>query len=222
MVEALPRADAWSFTPGEPMTALHGVYSASVLENQDPEGRARVRVRVVGLPDPGDLWARVATLLAGPHRGTWFIPDKGDEVLVAFEGGDIRRPCVLGALWSANAPPPETADQASVVKTIRSRSGTTIRLFDDSANARIVVETPGGQRLILQDSPGSIQIEDANGNGMTLSPSGITITASATVSLSSSNIEINAGLVSVNAGMSRFSGVIQCDTLIANSVVSAN
>jgi len=129
---------------------------------------------------------------------------------------------VLGALWSASAPPPETADHASLVKTIRSRNGTTIRLIDDTANSRIVVETPGGQRLVLQDSPGSVQIEDANGNAMTLSPSGITINASATVSLSSSNIEINAGLVSVNASMSRFSGVVQCDTLIANSVVGAN
>ena len=204
------------------MASVHGVYSASVLENHDPEGLGRVRVRVVGLPDPGNLWARVATLMAGANRGTWFMPDEGDEVLVAFEGGDIRRPFVIGALWNRTAPPPEAADQASGVKTIRSRSGTTIRLVDDSGNARVVVETAGGQRLVLQDAPGSVHIEDANGNAMTLSPSGITINASATVSLSSSNLEINAGLVSVNAAMSRFTGVVQCDTLIANSVVSAN
>lgn len=204
------------------MASLHGIYSGSVLDNHDPDGLGRVRVRVVGLPDPGDLWARVATLMAGAHRGTWFMPEEGDEVLVAFEGGDIRRPFVLGALWNRDAPPPEAADQASAVKTIRSRSGTTIRLIDDGGNARVVVETPGGQCLVLQDAPGSVHIEDANGNAMTLSPSGITINASATLSLSSSNIEINAGLVSVNAAMSRFSGVVQCDTLIANSVVSAN
>jgi len=204
------------------MASLQGIYAASVLDNHDPDGVGRVRVRVNGVPDPGDLWARVATLMAGSQRGTWFMPEEGDDVIVAFEGGDIRRPVVLGALWSANAPPPESADQASTVKTIRSQRGTTIRLVDDQANARVVVETPGGQRLVLQDAPGSVHIEDANGNAMTFSPSGITINASATVSVSSSNVEVNAGLVNVNAGMSRFSGVVQCDTLIANSVVGSN
>ena len=148
------------------------------------------------------------------------MPEEGDDVSWhsrAATSGVLSCWCP----WSANAPPPESADQASTVKTIRSRSGTTIRLVDNQANARVVVETPGGQRLVLQDSPGSVHIEDANGNALTFSPSGITINASATVSVSSSNVEVNAGLVNVNAGMSRFSGVVQCDTLIANSVVGA-
>jgi len=98
------------------MASLHGIYSASVLDNHDPDGHGRVRVRVNGVPDPGDVWARVATLMAGSHRGTWFMPEEGDDVIVAFEGGEIRRPVVLGALWSASAPPPESADQASTVK----------------------------------------------------------------------------------------------------------
>jgi uncharacterized protein involved in type VI secretion and phage assembly len=82
------------------MATLNGVYSASVVENRDPEGLARVLLHVPGLTDviPGDLWARVATMMAGRNRGTWFIPEVGDEVLVAFERGDVKEAYVIGAL----------------------------------------------------------------------------------------------------------------------------
>ena len=63
-----------------------------------------MKVRLPWTPDNGgagyEVWARLATLMAGAKRGTWFIPDPGDEVLVVFEGGDPRRPYVVGALWN--------------------------------------------------------------------------------------------------------------------------
>ncbi|HYZ20361.1 MAG TPA: phage baseplate assembly protein V, partial [Gaiellaceae bacterium] len=62
--------------------ARHGVYRAVVSDNRDPEERGRVNVR---LESGQDAWAEVATLLAGDGYGTWFRPDPGDEVLVAFE-----------------------------------------------------------------------------------------------------------------------------------------
>jgi uncharacterized protein involved in type VI secretion and phage assembly len=208
------------------MATQPGVYSASVLDNRDPKGLARVRVRVSGLTDtPGtlDLWARVATLMAGPDRGTWFMPEVGDEVLVAFERGDVRVPYVIGSLWNAKArPPADAGDSAAGVMVIRSRSGVTLRIRDNISEQSLIVETPGGQRLILQDAPGSVNVEDANGNSVTLSASGVTVNASAAVTLAASTVEINAGMVTVNAGMSRFSGVVQCDTLIANSVIGAS
>ncbi len=57
---------------------------------------------------------------------------------------------------------------------------------------------------------------------ITLATSGITINASAKVVVNASTVDLNAGMVAVNAGMARFSGVVQCDTLISNSVVSAS
>jgi uncharacterized protein involved in type VI secretion and phage assembly len=208
------------------MTAQPGVYSASVLDNHDPKGLARVRVRVSGLIDtPGtlDLWARVATLMAGPDRGTWFMPEIGDEVLVAFERGDVKVPYMIGALWSAKARPPvQAGDPAAGDTLIRWRGGVTLRIGNDTAGISLTLETPGGQRLIMRDAPGSVHVEDGNGNFVTLSPSGVAVNASASVTVAASSIEINAGMVTVNAGMSRFSGVVQCDTLIANSVISAS
>ena len=93
-----------------------------VFDNRDPKGLARVRVRVSGLADTTgtrDLWARIATLMAGPNRGTWFLPEVGDEVLVAFERGDARVPYVVGAVWNGSARPPADAlDPAANVTLI--------------------------------------------------------------------------------------------------------
>jgi uncharacterized protein involved in type VI secretion and phage assembly len=204
------------------MATLNGVYSASVVDNRDPDGLARVLVRVSAPTDvtSGDLWARVATMMAGRNRGTWFIPDVGDEVLVAFERGDVKEAYVIGALWNAKSRPP--AESPVDVKVIRSRNGVTLRIRDDRNNNALVLETPGGQRITLQDNPGSVRVEDANGNSVMLSASGMTVNASATVTVNASRVEVSAGLLTVNAGMSRFSGVVQCDTMISNSVISAS
>lgn len=201
------------------MATLQGVYSGSVLDNRDPEGVARVLVRVQGLPERGDVWARVATMMAGLNRGTWFIPEVGDEVLVAFEGGDVRMAYVIGALWNAKARPP-AAGNADDATLIRTRSGITLRIHDDSNS--VVLETPAGQRITLQDGPDSVRIEDSSGNSVKMESSGVTVTASAKLTVNAATLELSAAMVTVTAGMSRFSGVVQCDTLITNSVVSAS
>jgi len=92
-------------------------------------------------------------MMAGRNRGTWFIPDVGDDVLVAFESGDVKAAYVIGALWNAKSRPP--AESPADVKLIRSRNGITLRIRDDRNNNALVLETPGGQRITLQDNPGS-------------------------------------------------------------------
>lgn len=201
------------------MATLQGVYTASVADNRDPEGQARVFVRVPGVADTG-VWARVATMMAGRNRGTMFIPEVGDEVLVAFERGDLRLPYIIGALWNGKDRPPLSSADAATTRLIRSRSGVTFRI-DDKATS-LVIETPGGQRITLADGPGSVRVEDQNGNSITLATSGVTINASAKVTVNASTVEVSAGMITVNAGMAKFSGVVQCDTLIANSVAAAS
>ena len=93
---------------------------------------------------------------------------------------------------------------------------------DNDGQEKLILETPGGQKITLKDGAGAVEIVDSNGNSVKLESSGITITASAKVTVNATQVAISAGMVTVDAGMSKFSGVVQCDTLISNSVVSAS
>jgi hypothetical protein len=107
-------------------------------------------------------------------------------------------------------------------KVIGWKTGVRVVLDDTDGQERIVVETPGGQRLTLEDGPGSVAIEDSNGNAVTLESWGITVTAAAKVTVLASTVEISAASVTVNAGMTRFTGAIQADTVIADSIVASS
>ncbi len=214
--------------PGGDAARCHGVHSAVVVDVVDPDGQGRVRIRLPWAPDAdGDgyeAWARLATLMAGAGHGTWFVPDVGDEVLIAFAGADPRHPVVLGGLWNGQDAPPERMDGAgsNERKTIRTRNGVELTFVDAPGQEQLSLRTPGGQTVVLEDGPGTVTAADANGNSVKLETSGITVTAAATVTVSASSVDVSAGMVSVNAGMSRFSGVVQADTVITNSVVSAS
>ena len=206
----------------------NGVYPALVLDVRDPDAQGRVRITLPWSPDQQgrryEAWARMATLMAGSNRGSWFLPDCNDEVLVAFEAGDPRRPYVVGALWNGVDSPPESMDARgnNNRKVLRSRNGVQITLDDQNGQETLVLETPGGQKVTMQDGPGRIRVEDSNGNSILLGSTGITINASAKVTVNASSVAISAGMMTVDAGMSKFSGVVQADTLIANSVVSSS
>lgn len=208
--------------------ALFGVYSGVVVDVKDPDGQGRVKVTLPWSERADrprfETWARLAVPMAGNNRGTWFIPDVDDEVLVSFVAGDPACPIVIGSLWNGRDAPPESMDGAgrNDRKVIRSRSGVTITLDDQAGAERFQVETPGGQKIVLRDGPGDVTIEDSNGNSITLASGGITVTASAAVEVTAGTVKVSAGMAQVDAGMAKFSGVVQCDTLIANSVIAAS
>ena len=205
-----------------------GVYPALVTDIKDPDNQGRVKIKLPWSPDGAgascELWARLATMMGGNDRGTWFIPDVDDEVLVAFEAGQALRPYVIGALWNGQDSPPEQMDGSgnNYKKVICSRNGVKITLDDTDGQETMLLETPGGQKITLKDGPGSIAIEDSNGNSIKLESAGITINASAKVTVQASQVSVSASMVSVDAGMSTFSGVVKADTVICNSIISAS
>jgi uncharacterized protein involved in type VI secretion and phage assembly len=216
----------------EPQSALrskwYGIYPALVSDIKDPDGTGRVKVTLPWSPDTSsdkyEAWARLATMMGGNNRGSWFIPDVNDEVLVAFEAGDPRRPYVLGGLWNGTDSPPESMDGGGQnnKKVLRSRDGVKLTMDDTQGRESFILETPGGQRITLQDGPGSVEIVDSNGNSVKLQTSGITVNASAKVTVTASTVEISASMVTVSAPMAQFSGTVQAQTVICSSIVSGS
>ncbi len=83
------------------------------------------------------------------------------------------------------------------------------------------VRTPSGLEIHLDDAAGRVTIS-GQGSTIRIDASGVTIQAGARVQVDASQVKVSAGMVTVDAGMAKFSGVVQCATLIADSVVAAN
>jgi hypothetical protein len=107
-------------------------------------------------------------------------------------------------------------------KVIRSRSGIEISIDDRDGQDSFSVSTPGGQRLALKDSDGAVEIADSHGNRVELRSGELAVSGAAAVKVSASTVKVTAGMLDVTAAMSRFSGVVRCDSLVTNSVVSAS
>jgi phage protein D/phage baseplate assembly protein gpV len=140
----------------------------------------RVKVKFPGLSDSFiSDWAPCAAPMAGPDRGFYALPEKGDQVLVAFEQGDLSQPYVLGSLWNASARPPATnSDGSNSQRVIKSRAGHVIT-FDDTAGAgNLTIKDRSGSSIVLNAADGSITIT-AKGN--------LTITAGGTIGLEAAN-----------------------------------
>lgn len=185
-----------------------GVVIGIVSDNQDPDAMGRVKVTFPWRgEDDESNWARIATLMAGHDRGSFFLPEVGDEVLVAFEHGDIRHPCVLGALWGGvDKPPEDNADGENNIRTIKSRSGHQI-IFDDSdGSEKLEIQTNAGHKIVLDDSSGSecIEIVDKTGDNfikMDSAQNSIEIESASEFRIKSQTIEIEADTtINVKAG----------------------
>jgi uncharacterized protein involved in type VI secretion and phage assembly len=211
-------------SPTGPGGLFYGVYPALVVDIQDPDKQGRVKVRLPWSPDNGsesyEVWARMATMMGGNNRGSWFIPDENDEVVVAFEGGNPRRPYVVGGLWNGQDAAPEQMDSDNNLKTLLSRQGVRMTMDDTVGAVKLRLETPGGNSIVLDDGQLSITIEDSAGNTIKLDSSGVTITAPSQLKVQTARMEVNAGIVEVNSAFSKFSGVVKCETMITNAVVS--
>jgi uncharacterized protein involved in type VI secretion and phage assembly len=199
-----------------------------VVDVQDPQRMGRVRVRLFAFDgtdgQDAPVWARVAVPFAGADYGAVMIPNVDDEVLVVFAGGDARQPVVVGSLWNGGASPPAMHAGDRVDRWLLvGRAGTRIAIVEEAAGtARIRLETPNGVSGELTDADGGrIEFRGA-GTTITADTSGVKVTSPGTVEVQASQVKISAGMVTVDAGMSKFSGVVKCDALISNAVISTS
>lgn len=172
---------------------VKGVAVALVTQNKDPEGQHRVRVKFPWHDNSQEsYWARIAVPMAGKDRGMAFLPEVGDEVLVAFEREDIRFPFVVGSLWNGVDQPPEAnSDGKNDKRVIKSRKGHRL-LFDDGAKGLIQLELQDKKKVSIDDD--GIRVDDAKGNSISIqSASGaIAIEAKGALTLKGTTISIEA------------------------------
>lgn len=178
---------------------IYGIVVGVVTNNQDPDNMGRVKVKFPWLSDTDEsYWARLATPMAGKDRGLYVLPEIDDEVLIAFEHGDVRFPYVLGALWNGQDKPPEqNSDGKNNIRMIKSRSGHIIRLNDEEGKETIEIIDKSGKN--------SIAIDTANNAIAITSNQDITLKATnGTIKLEAQNVEIKSSAdtkIEASAGM---------------------
>lgn len=190
-----------------------GVSMAIVTDNEDPRDLGRVKLTFPWRAASDEsYWARIAVPMAGPDRGTFFLPEEGDEVLVGFEDGNLEYPYVLGALWNGEDAPPETnQDGNNDIRTIRSRAGHHVTFDDGDDGGNVTVETADGTRVVLDDADSEAVVieDDAGQTQLTFEPDtgNVTLSAGGTLTIEATNLELSGdGNVSIEA-----SGVLSLD-----------
>jgi uncharacterized protein involved in type VI secretion and phage assembly len=141
-------------------TRLFGLVVGVVTNNQDPDGLGRVKVRFPWLSDHEEShWARIAVPMGGKERGTYFLPEVDDEVLVAFEHGNPSFPYVLGALWNGkDAPPTTNYDGKNSLRLIKSRSGHVIKLNDEDGKETVEIIDKNGNSIVIDTAKNMLTI----------------------------------------------------------------
>ena len=183
----------------------YGVVIGIVSDNKDPDELARVKVKVPWLADDAvSFWARVAAPGAGLNAGITWLPSVNDEVLCAFEHGDIDHPVVLGGLWNGTDTVPfsysDDLDDGTVTKfRFTSRKGHKVMLVETSSDSRIELLTANGEvDIVLDDKNKELKITssgkvtvNADGDVALKAGGSMKIEASGDLTLKGSSVKIN-------------------------------
>lgn len=153
---------------------FHGKFLGVVVDNDDPKGLVRLRVRVPEVfGDESTGWALPCSPYAGAGVGLAAVPPVGSLVFVEWPAGDTSRV----PIWSGGAWP----DGDGV---------------GDAGPDALVLTTPAGHRILLRDAAGgeAIEVEAASGAKVLLDSNGVVI------GFGSQKIEITHASVSINGG----------------------
>ncbi|WP_395076426.1 phage baseplate assembly protein V [Flavobacterium sp.] len=157
---------------------------AVVVDNNDPKGLGRIQVQMAWQKNNSEKtpWIRMTNPHAGGGKGMYFVPEIGEEVLVAFEADNAEKPYVLGAMYNGN----ESAG------------------YNTEGNDQKVIQTRSGTKIIMNDAIGSVFIEDPSGNTWTMDGKGnIRVKAPKDIIIDAGgNVSITAGMnISTSAGV---------------------
>jgi phage baseplate assembly protein V len=174
-----------------------GVMVGHVIRNCDDVRQGRVQVRLAwrgGI----EIWARVAA----QDKGAYFIPQVGEEVVVAFHQGDGNEAYVLGQVWNDKNRPPRQGDEDPVNKRVLSTPWGHEIAFDQTEKS-VIIKTDTGQHLTLKPDSVEIGVDDKNSAVISLDGKGnLTITAKQTITMKAQTIKLDASSIEVGDGKS--------------------
>lgn len=155
--------------PSDSRSVVNGVIVGVITNNKDPEKLGRVKVKFLSREDQQNEtdWIRIASSQAGPKRGNFFLPEVDDEVLLAFNEGNVHQPYVIGCLWSSVDKPPEVnEDGKNNIKLIKTRCGHEIIFNDKDGENTITIHTPKGLHIKYDDKAEVITLGDKGKSNM--------------------------------------------------------
>jgi type VI secretion system secreted protein VgrG len=186
--DAIPKDSAippLSISPDPPPCEMQ---TGEVVENHDPKGLGRVRVQFgwqkdLSGQDSKTPWIRVASPQGGSDKGFFILPEKEDQVLVAFDNNHPERPFVLTGMYHGKAKP-EHSHHENHKKAIKTKGGIEILMNDEKGKETLTVTSPkditinavGGK--IKLTAKGDIIIQSSSGNITISAPNKIKMEAS--------------------------------------------
>jgi phage protein D len=177
-------------TPAATRSWGSGVVIGTVTQTEDPQSLGRVRVSYPALGDETESgWARIVSPAAGDRRGLLMMPLVGDEVLVAFEHGDVHKPYVIGSLWNGKGKPSDLVHKDG-----------SFALASDKAvavNAKEDISLKAGKDYLLQT--GGKLTAKANGDIQVEGSANITLKGGTSLTIEGgTDISIKCGLASIS------------------------
>ena len=145
---------------------MYGLTLGIVTNTEDPDNLGRIKVKLP-LRDEAEnesAWARVIIPFAGKEMGVYFIPDVGDEVIVAFLGGQLEKPVIVGGVWSKSVKPPMANEEGkNLTKMIKTKSGHELTFFDEDDKGKITIKSSKGYVMEMDDEKEKLTLKDPKG-----------------------------------------------------------
>lgn len=180
---------------------VNGLYIGVVEQiHEDENGQYRIKVKMPSLQsETVSLWARYTSIYATVEAGIFFYPEVGDEVIVGFLNQDAQNPIVLGSVHNKINVPPEEPAEENYIKKITTKEK--LQISFDEENKAIIIETPEGNIVTMNDTDGIISIADMNDNLFEMSADGVKIESAGDIIMNAQgNIELTAqGDIAVGA-----------------------